>query len=85
MKHRYRISPEGAGPEPTDAELLRYRDHGKLIYGYQRARDAIHRKPLYRDPKAFLILIIIALVAWLVSRSADDRTEGPTPGVEQQP
>lgn len=82
MKHHYRISPKGQGPEPTDQELLRYRDSGKLIYNYQRAASAIHRKPIYRDPKAFLALLLIVLLAWFISEVVDKRADEPTP--EQQ-
>lgn len=85
MKHRYRISPQGQGPEPTDADLRRYRDHGRLLHNYARARDMLHRRPLYRDPKAFLVLLLIVLLAWLVSetegRKDDDGTTAPS---EQQ-
>jgi len=79
MKHQYRISPEGRGPEPTDKELLRYRDSGKLVYNYQRASSALHRKPLYRDPKAFVALLLIVLLAWFISEVVDKPAEEPTP------
>jgi hypothetical protein len=82
MKTRFRISPEGPGREPSDDELRRYRDSGKLIHNYQRARDRL-RRPIYRDPKAFLILLLIALVAWLVSQSTGKRTAPATDGIEQ--
>ncbi|MFZ1692864.1 MAG: hypothetical protein WAT74_06700 [Flavobacteriales bacterium] len=70
MKPRFRISPKGTGKEPSDAELLRYRDSGKLLYNYQHARNLLHKRPLYRDPKAFVVLLIIALLAWLLSQAA---------------
>lgn len=76
MKHRYRITPKGSGPEPTDAEILRYRDKGRLLYNYQRARDLLHRRPIYRDPKAFFALLLIVLLAWLLSEGL---LEGPRP------
>lgn len=90
MKQRYRISPQGQGPEPSDAELRRYQDHGRLLHNYQRARDLMHRRPLYRDPKAFLVLLLIVLLAWIISESgseapppdtthAKESGEGPSP------
>ena len=54
MNRRYRISPEGRPPEPTDAEIARYRDPKRLVYNYHKATRALHRKPLYKDPKAFI-------------------------------
>lgn len=70
MKPRFRISPKGTGSEPSDSELLRYRDSGRLLYSYQRARSLLHKRPLYRDPKAFVVLLIIALLAWLLSQAS---------------
>lgn len=86
MKHRYRISPQGQGAEPSDAELRRYQDHGRLLYNYQRARDLLHRKPLYKDPKAFLVLLLIVLVAWLVSEAGHKKQAPPSDrGRQEQP
>ena len=82
MKHEYRISPKGQGPEPSDAELLRYRDSGKLLYNYQRAGAMLHRKPLYKDPKAFLALLLIVLLAWFLSEVVDKKPDARMP---QQP
>ncbi len=66
MKQRYRISPEGRQPEPSDAELSRYRDPRRLQYNYHRALGLVHRRPIYKDPKAFLALLLVVLVVWLV-------------------
>ncbi len=82
MKHRYHISPQGRGPELTDAELLRYRDQGKLHYNYQRALSAMHRKPLYKDPKAFVALLLIVAMAWFIREVADRQ---PPPAPQQSP
>lgn len=80
MKQQYRISPQGRGPEPTDSELSRYKDSGKLLYNYQKAASLLHRRPIYRDPKAFLVLLLIVLLAWLISESgpAPASSEGDT-------
>lgn len=83
MKHRYRITPEGRGPEPSDAELLRYKDSGKLLHNYQRARNLLHRRPVYKDPKAFLVLLLIVLLAWLISESTE-KPEAPVPAPVEQ-
>jgi len=83
MKPRFRITPQGAGQEPSDAELLRYRDRGKLMHNYQRARDLMHRKPLYRDPKAFLALLLIVLLAWLISEGMLEANDQPQPSVPE--
>jgi len=83
MTSRYRISPEGRPPEPTDEELASYRDPQRLQYNYQRAARLLHRKPLYKDPKAFMALLLILLLAWFLSELADREEEpsGPAPVV----
>ncbi|MBK6830620.1 MAG: RNA polymerase sigma factor [Flavobacteriales bacterium] len=86
MKQHYRITPNGRGPEPTDAELLRYKDSGKLLFNYQRAATLLHRKPLYKDPKAFMVLVLIVLLAWFISEVVDkeDRGKGGAPAVPKR-
>jgi hypothetical protein len=81
MNKRYHISPEGRGPEPSEAELLRYRDSAKLIHNYQRAKVLLHRRPLYRDPKAFLVLMLIVLLAIFIAEVVDKE---PKPGPEHE-
>ena len=85
MNQHYRITPNGRGSEPTDAELLRYKDSGKLLYNYQRATTMLHRRPLYKDRKAFIALVLIVLLAWFISEVVDkeDRGKGGTPEVPE--
>jgi len=84
MKQRYRISPEGRPPEPTDAEIARYRDPERLLYNYQRASHLMHRKPLYKDPKAFMALLLIVLLAWFIAEVVD-KEELPSPATFERP
>lgn len=65
MKRQYRITPHGHQP-PSDAELARYRDAKRLVHAYEKSVRR-PRRPLYRDPKAFLVLLLIVLLAWLLS------------------
>lgn len=77
MSKQYRISPEGRGPEPTGEEVRRYKDSARLLHNYQQAKVLMHRRPLYRDPKAFLALVILVLLAILLSEIGD-RDEPPS-------
>jgi hypothetical protein len=85
MRTRYRISPEGRPAEPTDEELARYRDTKRLQYNYQRAARSLHRRPLYRDPKAFLALLLIVLLAWFLSEVVERDDTSRPPANEQSP
>ncbi len=84
MNTRYHISPEGRGPEPSEAEVLRYRDSAKLLHNYQRAKVLLHRKPLYRDPKAFLALLLIVLLAIFIAEVVE-KEHAPEGGPQEQP
>jgi hypothetical protein len=83
MKAHYRISSKQSGAPPTDSELARFRDPERLLHNYHRA---VHRPkvPLYRDPKAFLALLLIVLLAWFLSEVVDAPLE-PGPAREQLP
>ncbi len=86
MKRHYRIAP--GAPQPlTDAEIAAHRDGKRLMFNYHRALHRMHRRPLYRDPKSFLALLLIVLLAYLLSESAQKkREEHPIPDpTGQQP
>ena len=84
MSTRYRITPEGRGPEPRDEDILRYRDSGRLLYNYQRAKVHLHRRPLYKDPKAFFALLLIVLLAWFISEVVDKEHQAKAPPATDQ-
>ena len=75
MKQRYRITPQG-GPRLSDAEIARHKDARRLLYNYHRA-VARPRKPLYKDPKAFIALLIIVLLAIFVSEVVEKENGAP--------
>jgi hypothetical protein len=84
MNRRYRISPEGRPQEPTDAEIARYRDPKRLVYNYHRATRLFHRRPLYKDPKAFFALLLIVLLAWFISEVVDKEHQAKAPPATDQ-
>lgn len=74
MKRQYRITPEGP-QQPTDAEIARYRDPKRLIYNYTKAVER-PKRPLYKDPKAFIFLLFIVLLAYLISEERGRARQG---------
>lgn len=74
MNKHYRIVDHVAAP--TDAEIARYRDFGKLVYNYERMTKPLYKRPLYKDPKAFIAILVIVLVAILI---AEMREKEPPP------
>ncbi len=83
MKRQYRISPQGRGTPPTEVEIARYRDPKRLLFNYQKAVRRPQR-PLYKDPKAFIALLLIVLLAWFLSEASDrhPKTTAPEPTEE---
>ncbi len=66
MNRRYRISRQGR-PGITDEEIARYADTDRLMYNYHRAVRPIHQRPLYKDRRMFIALVIIVLLAILIA------------------
>lgn len=70
----------------TDAEITKYRDPKKLLYNYQRAKLLLHKKPLYKDPKSFLVLILIVALAIFIAEVVEkDRSTGIEEQEQQVP
>ncbi|MDG1262461.1 MAG: hypothetical protein P8O05_11935, partial [Flavobacteriales bacterium] len=62
----------------------KYKDFGKLVTNYESTLNRLHKKPLYKDPKAFLFLVMIILVAYLVFEAAEeDRQNDVSPEIQQ--
>ena len=62
---------------PGDDEIRKYKDFGKLIYNYEKVTKP--PKPLYKDPKAFLVLVLIILVTYLLFNVLEEGEETPPP------
>ncbi|MBS1583175.1 MAG: hypothetical protein JST66_13335 [Bacteroidetes bacterium] len=85
MKQRYRITPEGR-ERLSDADIARHRDTRRLLYNYQRAAAQLHRKPLYKDRRAFIALVIIVLLAIFIAEVVEEeRRARPDPPARSQP
>ena len=83
MKQRYHISPKGH-KEPTEAEIAKYRDPKKLIHNYQKAQQLLHKKPIYKEPKAFLVLLVIVMLAYILSERANDSEQSEDSDTTEQ-
>jgi hypothetical protein len=83
MKRTYRIRPSDR--KPTDEEIARYRDPARLQANYNKALRMLHRKPLYKDPRAFIAVVIIVLLAWFISTAVGEEGKAPPPVEQVQP
>ena len=85
MSRQYRISRQGP-PPLTDAEIAKHKDARRLLYNYHRATKPLYKRPLYKDPKAFLGLLIIVLLAVLIAEAVEkDQAKKQPPPTEQRP
>ena len=83
MSRRYRISPQGP-PPLTDADIAKHKDARRLIYNYQRATKALHKRPIYKDPKAFFALLMIVVLAILIAEAVEQDNAPEPPQKSQQ-
>ena len=83
MKQRYRITPEG-GERLSDADIAKHRDTKRLLYNYQRAAAQLHRKPLYKDKRAFIALLIIVLLSIFIAEVVEEERKG-APAQQERP
>jgi hypothetical protein len=51
----------------SDEEINRYKNYESLISKYNIVSKQIYKKPLYKNPKIFLFLLLVALIAWILS------------------
>ena len=80
----YEIEKEPKQPELRDEDITKYKDFGKFTANYEQTLKRLHKRPLYKDPKAFLALVLIVVIAWLVWEAIVEEREAPadTPKVE---
>ena len=67
-----------------DEDPSKYKDFGKLVTNYESTLKRVHKKPLYKDPKAFLALLVFILILILVLKS-DEESTPPEPAQQEQP
>lgn len=68
----------------SDEEASKYKDFGKIVTNYNQVLDRIHKKPFYKNPRAFLLLVLVVMVTLVVVDSKDsanptDTEENETP------
>lgn len=62
---KFKVNNQSRPQEPTREQMARYKDFATISHQYQRIAKR-PKKPLYRDPKLFLLLLIIGIVLLLL-------------------
>lgn len=62
---KFVVNRTGKKIEPSKEQINRQKDFARLHHDYERLTKR-GKKPLYRDPKLWMLLFIIGLVLFLV-------------------
>lgn len=71
-------------PEISDEKILKHRDFKKLRANYDKAVRPLYKTPLYRDKKAFLALLLILLLTYIIAEITSKEKEGEKTKTEQR-
>ncbi|MCB0430972.1 MAG: hypothetical protein H6585_06115 [Flavobacteriales bacterium] len=75
---------QDAGEVP-EKDMLKYKNFGKLTYNYQQVSGNIHRKPLYKNRRFFLWLVVAILLALLIWEVAEKESHTANPDGQNIP
>ena len=77
---------EGNSEKPLDEKRVeKHKDFDHLITNYQEVINHVHKKPLYKSKKGFLIILLIILVLTAITIAIDEAEKNHSKGkVEQQ-
>ncbi len=61
---KFRINREN-NVGPTEEQIARQKDFSRLHHEYERLTKR-NKKPIYRDPKLYLLFVLIAIILMLI-------------------
>lgn len=64
---------EAAKKDISSEEISKYKDFGSLMTNYQSTINEVHKKPLYKSKKGFLIILLIVLTVILIVQSQSEK------------
>jgi len=62
---KFKVNNDAQPKEPTKEQMVRYKDFATISHRYDRIAKR-PKRPLYKDPKLFLLLLIIGIVMLLL-------------------
>lgn len=62
---KFSINREKKSLEPSDEQLKRHKDFSRLHHDYERLTKR-GKKPIYRDPKLYLIFVLVGIILFLI-------------------
>lgn len=70
----FKINRDKESVEPNEEQMKKYKDFASVSHGYQRLAKR-PKKPIYKDPKLFLILVLLGVVFALVFNESEKEIE----------
>ncbi|MCI5056603.1 MAG: hypothetical protein MRY83_10875 [Flavobacteriales bacterium] len=74
MARKYEIE---RGKKPNEEKLQKSKDFKRLIYNYEQATKPLYKRPIYKDPKAFLAILLILLIIWILTSLTEEKPVQP--------
>lgn len=75
MKHNYKIQVDA--PLPSDEQIAKHKDFNQVMQEYQKFTQPLYKRPLYKNPKVFLGVALIVVIAFLVFEAVDEEKKTP--------
>ena len=73
MKHNYKFRIDE--PVPSDEQIDRHRNFDRVLADYRNMTEPLYRRPLYRNPRAFLGLMLILVIGFLVFQAVEEEEQ----------
>ena len=74
---KYKVNRTEPKKVPSKETIEKYKDFSRLSHAYDEIVKR-PKKPLYRDKKMFLFLLIVALLAYVIAQSVkEDKKDEP--------
>jgi zona occludens toxin (predicted ATPase) len=65
MRRTFKYNKEAKSHEPSKKQIARYKDFASISHQYERITKR-PKRPLYKDPKLFLLLVLLGIVFLLI-------------------
>jgi hypothetical protein len=65
VMRKFKVNTKAKPKEPTREQMVRYKDFATISHRYERIAKR-PKRPLYKDPKLFLLLLVLGIVLLLV-------------------
>jgi hypothetical protein len=80
MSYKFNIN----NPAPSTGQIDRHKDFKKLKANYEEAVKPLYKKKLYKDMRAFIVVLIILLLTYLLVEIFENEDKKDPPVNKEQ-